>query len=230
MGQVSSLGMEFQPPQAEVRRSGAGSEVLDSASHQLRLDKSNILMLGPTGSGEIAFHECGIIKCNVAQFLFLFLRQDPAGSDHCPVFGRSLRHLWLHYPHASRLCGRRHRVSHSQTPSGCELFSGKSSDRHRVPRWGRQNRSSAWDSPTEGCWWWGRAARDAQGEALDNLYHLGFRKCVARKSQMLMLLLKNRLLPAGNSGTNVFFSVLSNFFFHWRINNYCGCNRFFSQS
>lgn len=51
MGTLSSLGMEFQPPQSESRRS-AGSEVLDSATHQLRLDKSNILMLGPTGSGK----------------------------------------------------------------------------------------------------------------------------------------------------------------------------------
>lgn len=32
--------------------SGAGSELLDSPHHQLKLEKSNILMLGPTGSGK----------------------------------------------------------------------------------------------------------------------------------------------------------------------------------
>ena len=35
------------------------SEVLDSEKHEMRLDKSNILMLGPTGSG-LRFHYVGI--------------------------------------------------------------------------------------------------------------------------------------------------------------------------
>ena len=30
----------------------AGSDILDSSSFQLKLEKSNILMLGPTGSGK----------------------------------------------------------------------------------------------------------------------------------------------------------------------------------
>lgn len=32
--------------------SSSGSDILDTSSHELRLDKSNILMLGPTGSGK----------------------------------------------------------------------------------------------------------------------------------------------------------------------------------
>ncbi|KAK6631435.1 hypothetical protein RUM43_000217 [Polyplax serrata] len=52
MGSLSSMGVEFQPSQNEQRRNSGGSEILDSSTHQLRLDKSNILMLGPTGSGK----------------------------------------------------------------------------------------------------------------------------------------------------------------------------------
>lgn len=55
MGSLSSLGVEFQSPQSsqsENKRGASGSEILDSTTHQLRLDKSNILMLGPTGSGK----------------------------------------------------------------------------------------------------------------------------------------------------------------------------------
>lgn len=54
MGTLSSLGVEFQTPQtqqSEGKRGSSGSEILDSTTHQLQLDKSNILMLGPTGSG-----------------------------------------------------------------------------------------------------------------------------------------------------------------------------------
>lgn len=53
MGSLSSMGVEFQPSQNETRRSSGGSEILDCSTHQLRLDKSNILMLGPTGSGRV---------------------------------------------------------------------------------------------------------------------------------------------------------------------------------
>lgn len=36
----------------EQKISGAtGSDILDASTHELRLEKSNILMLGPTGSG-----------------------------------------------------------------------------------------------------------------------------------------------------------------------------------
>ena len=57
MGSLSSMGVEFQPSQSDNRRSSGGSEILDSTTHQLRLDKSNILMLGPTGSGTITLNE-----------------------------------------------------------------------------------------------------------------------------------------------------------------------------
>lgn len=35
-----------------IRNSNRGSDVLDSTTHELRLEKSNILLLGPTGSGK----------------------------------------------------------------------------------------------------------------------------------------------------------------------------------
>lgn len=60
IGHSSSLGVGFQhssPADSEHRRSaagpnGMGSDILDSNSHELRLEKSNILLLGPTGSGK----------------------------------------------------------------------------------------------------------------------------------------------------------------------------------
>lgn len=60
LGQSHGLGAsgttsQQQPlPPAEEPKSSAsssGSDILDTSSHELRLDKSNILMLGPTGSG-----------------------------------------------------------------------------------------------------------------------------------------------------------------------------------
>jgi hypothetical protein len=55
---TSGLGVGFQhtpPPEPEPRRPAAastmGSDILDSNSHELKLEKSNILLLGPTGSG-----------------------------------------------------------------------------------------------------------------------------------------------------------------------------------
>ncbi|KAK7789261.1 hypothetical protein R5R35_007366 [Gryllus longicercus] len=59
IGHPSSLGVGFQhpSPEPEPKRSssgpnGFGSDILDAASHELRLEKSNILLLGPTGSGK----------------------------------------------------------------------------------------------------------------------------------------------------------------------------------
>lgn len=42
------------PPEERVQNNqrDRGSDVLDSKTHELRLDKSNILLLGPTGSGK----------------------------------------------------------------------------------------------------------------------------------------------------------------------------------
>ncbi|GFG34981.1 hypothetical protein Cfor_01086 [Coptotermes formosanus] len=55
----AGLGVGFQhtpPPEPEPRRTAAvstmGSDILDSNSHEMKLEKSNILLLGPTGSGK----------------------------------------------------------------------------------------------------------------------------------------------------------------------------------
>lgn len=58
----SALGVSFQQQQQQQtpqflyenngKRNSAGSDILDVKTHLLRLDKSNILLLGPTGSGK----------------------------------------------------------------------------------------------------------------------------------------------------------------------------------
>lgn len=54
----AALGVGFQQDTQQERRqqpqstNAMGSDILDSNSHELRLEKSNILLLGPTGSGE----------------------------------------------------------------------------------------------------------------------------------------------------------------------------------
>lgn len=50
----SSLGAAppSPPPQGPAAHPQGGSDILDRASHDLRLEKSNILLLGPTGCGE----------------------------------------------------------------------------------------------------------------------------------------------------------------------------------
>ncbi|UYV70513.1 hypothetical protein LAZ67_7003369 [Cordylochernes scorpioides] len=50
----NALGVSFQSGESSEQRSSPqrGSEILDSPTHELRLDKSNILLLGPTGSGK----------------------------------------------------------------------------------------------------------------------------------------------------------------------------------
>lgn len=57
----SSFGMGFQqqpssqesePKKSQSAGVNSGSDILDSNSHELRLEKSNILLLGPTGSGK----------------------------------------------------------------------------------------------------------------------------------------------------------------------------------
>lgn len=59
IGQAHGTALPAQPQQPfhgeepkSSSTSSAGSDILDSSTHELRLDKSNILMLGPTGSGE----------------------------------------------------------------------------------------------------------------------------------------------------------------------------------
>jgi len=51
----NALGVSFQQQQMNQEnemKTNRGSDVLDAASHDLRLEKSNILLLGPTGSGK----------------------------------------------------------------------------------------------------------------------------------------------------------------------------------
>ncbi|XP_015928536.1 ATP-dependent Clp protease ATP-binding subunit clpX-like, mitochondrial isoform X2 [Parasteatoda tepidariorum] len=52
----SALGVSFQQQQQMVQESeikvNRGSDILDNSTHDLRLEKSNILLLGPTGSGK----------------------------------------------------------------------------------------------------------------------------------------------------------------------------------
>lgn len=45
-----------------LKNSSRGNDVLDSVTHELRLDKSNILLLGPTGSGKTLLAQT-IAKC-----------------------------------------------------------------------------------------------------------------------------------------------------------------------
>ncbi|KAF8794819.1 ATP-dependent Clp protease ATP-binding subunit like protein [Argiope bruennichi] len=51
----NALGVSFQQQQVNQEsdaKSARGSDILDNVSHDLRLEKSNILLLGPTGSGK----------------------------------------------------------------------------------------------------------------------------------------------------------------------------------
>lgn len=48
----TSTFTEEKPPTIITNNRDRGSDVLDSKTHELRLDKSNILLLGPTGSGK----------------------------------------------------------------------------------------------------------------------------------------------------------------------------------
>lgn len=58
----NSMGFNFQnsptdntgsrSPSSSSSSTAIGSEILDRTTHDLKLEKSNILLLGPTGSGE----------------------------------------------------------------------------------------------------------------------------------------------------------------------------------
>lgn len=61
----NALGVSFQQQQMNQEsdaKSNRGSEILDATSHELRLEKSNILLLGPTGSGKLDGRFAEIIK------------------------------------------------------------------------------------------------------------------------------------------------------------------------
>lgn len=64
---MSSTGSEMPKQQQQQNTAttagmGNGSELLDKKTHELRLEKSNILMLGPTGSGKTLLAQT-IAKC-----------------------------------------------------------------------------------------------------------------------------------------------------------------------
>ena len=48
-GSALGPGMQQQQAQTEEKRP---SDILDATTHELTLEKSNIIMLGPTGSGK----------------------------------------------------------------------------------------------------------------------------------------------------------------------------------
>lgn len=54
---MSSMSIPFQQPAQQQQQDDEDeakkkrSDILDATTHELRLEKSNILMLGPTGSG-----------------------------------------------------------------------------------------------------------------------------------------------------------------------------------
>ncbi|XP_057659264.1 ATP-dependent Clp protease ATP-binding subunit clpX-like, mitochondrial [Diorhabda carinulata] len=47
-----NFGGSFETAPQQISKSGQGSEILDKTTHDLKLEKSNILLLGPTGSGK----------------------------------------------------------------------------------------------------------------------------------------------------------------------------------
>lgn len=59
--EVPRPGLSTQQ-QSHDQMQNSGSELLDKATHELKLDKSNILMLGPTGSGKTLLAQT-IAKC-----------------------------------------------------------------------------------------------------------------------------------------------------------------------
>lgn len=52
----NNMGINFNNPTSEGAATRiqptTGSDILDRSSHELKLEKSNILLLGPTGSGK----------------------------------------------------------------------------------------------------------------------------------------------------------------------------------
>lgn len=119
-----------------------GGEVLDSTHTEIKLEKSNIILLGPTGSGKLV---CNTFKsilsdtlCNVFvlcpspdNFMIHinFHRKDIVGADTGTLSGCSICNLRLHHTNSSWIRGRGHRVGYCQTPARCQLLSGKSTAR-----------------------------------------------------------------------------------------------------
>lgn len=74
------MTMAFQPQQQQQDEDDESkrprSDILDATTHELRLEKSNILMLGPTGSGmsHIYTHACAHTHAHISLYFHLLLR------------------------------------------------------------------------------------------------------------------------------------------------------------
>lgn len=131
-----------------------GGEVLDSTHTDIKLEKSNIILLGPTGSGWccvnivlnrqvslrylpdcLRHQRCSLFismtlaKRNLIMITLNLCRKNIVGTDAGSLSGCSLRNLWLHHTNSSWICRRGHRVSHCQTAARCQLLSGESTTR-----------------------------------------------------------------------------------------------------
>lgn len=91
-----NMGFSFQnsPTDNTGSRSASatavGSDVLEGTTHDLKLEKSNILLLGPTGSGSFTVDSLKtILKAN-SRRLF---RENVTCSNDSSMFGRALRDL-----------------------------------------------------------------------------------------------------------------------------------------
>lgn len=51
LGHANTLGLHHNNAENTSAKNTAGSDILDRKSYDLKLEKSNILLLGPTGSG-----------------------------------------------------------------------------------------------------------------------------------------------------------------------------------
>lgn len=60
--ELPRTNQQQQTAQQPSHQTISGSELLDQKTHELKLDKSNILMLGPTGSGKTLLAQT-IAKC-----------------------------------------------------------------------------------------------------------------------------------------------------------------------
>lgn len=52
LGHANTLGIHHSNAENTNSKNAIGSDILDRKSYDLKLEKSNILLLGPTGSGK----------------------------------------------------------------------------------------------------------------------------------------------------------------------------------
>lgn len=98
LGQSHGLGASNSTTQPQQQSSAAaadeqknsvsssGSDILDTSSHELRLEKSNILMLGPTGSGIPLLSMLKKDKKQRSLSANFVYRKNAFGTDYCSMF------------------------------------------------------------------------------------------------------------------------------------------------